>query len=235
MVNKLEEDALVLNSPQSDAELEHEKLSWRTLILSTGVALLVLIIIAALVMLFITSHKLRETVSSQKSELILVTSKYEDLSTSYNKLSESVASSEDLKDRVENIGIDNYFSRLQHNVEGGVVTDDFVVEKFTVASVPPLKGIENSQGFLSTTIDLVTQPTANSKYVGQGKFSVTDRELKSMVLDVLEQIGKQYDQGINILYKDMGFIPWNKGEHTVTIKNYEVGVFKDGQFKLKGE
>jgi hypothetical protein len=125
----------------------------------------------------------------------------------------------------------NYINKLQHRVEGGAVTDDFVVEKITLNAVPPLTDKPDAKGFLSSTVDLITQPSGKSGYVGQGKFTATDRELKAMILDILGEIGSRYDLD-NEIYK----LPkWNEGSHVVTIKNYDIGKYEKGVFKLKGE
>ncbi|MDQ0878881.1 cell division protein FtsL [Paenibacillus sp. V4I3] len=132
--------------------------------------------------------------------------------------------------RIESLDRRIYFMNMQHNIEGGLVTEDFIVQHAIISVLPSLK--DGQSGILHSSIDLDTQPVTSSKYKGQGKFTVPDRELKSMLQDVIDKIQKRYD-GSDQLFK--GLPQWKDGTVYLTIKNYEIGTYKNGEIKLKGE
>lgn len=116
---------------------------------------------------------------------------------------------------------------FQHEVADGVITDNFVVDKITVYQ---LKLIDSPK--ISSYIDLEAQPLMNSKYKGQGLFDLPDRELKILILDVLDSIERQWEAH-NRWKQD--YPKFQDGTHYITFRNYEVGVMESGEFKLKGE
>ncbi|WP_379143714.1 hypothetical protein [Paenibacillus sp. sgz500992] len=119
------------------------------------------------------------------------------------------------------------FNALQHDMEDGVVTDNFVINKITFRKTLSAMGTSGSD------IDLSTQPLIDAKYEGQGHFDLTDRELKVMIEDLLKDT-ETYFESIREIYID--YLPeWKSLSHTVSIQNYELGTYSDGVFKLKGE
>lgn len=121
----------------------------------------------------------------------------------------------------------NFLNRFAHYVEGGIVTDDLVLDKLDINA-------ESKDG-LYMIIDVDTQPQMRMKYKGDGKFDLPDREVKAKVGDLLNQLKEIYNHSIPN-YKGSEQLPaWEKGEYLVTVKNYEIGTFKNGVFKLKDE
>lgn len=121
----------------------------------------------------------------------------------------------------------NFLNRFAHYVEGGIVTDDLVLDKLDINA-------ESKDG-LYMIVDVETQPKMAMKYKGDGKFDLQDREVKGIVGDLLNQLKDTYNKSVPN-YKGSEKLPaWEKGEYVVTIKNFEIGTFKNGVFKLKGE
>lgn len=103
---------------------------------------------------------------------------------------------------------------MQHRMSGsGVVTDELVIDKATFL-------------FNTGVIDVETQPGVD--YLGKGKFDMSDREVRAMVEDLLKEAEEMYTSYSNDP-------EWGSGPITVTIKNYEIGTFENGEFELKGE
>lgn len=159
------------------------------------------------------SAEVSTTVTDVNSKVALVSSKIANVDLT--KVNSSI----------EDINRSIYLMSMQHRIERGLVTDDFIVAKASVSASPSLK-------LLSFALDLDTQPGAYSKYKGQGKFTVPDRELKSMLQDVIGKLKEYYD-GSDQVYKDLP--QWKDGTVYITIKNYEIGTYKNGELKLKGE
>lgn len=176
---------------------------------------LFIISVAAAAFLFIQQGK---TVNSQSAQLISqadaiakANAKTTDLE---GKLKDSVAQFEDIK-QLSALGL------LQHDIEGGVVTDDFVVQKIS------LYPKDNAYSIL---IDLSTQPPMYASYKGKGAFSITDRELRAKGTDVINKVKEYYTK--NKLDK---MPAWDKNKVFLTIQNYDIGEVKDGELKLVGE
>lgn len=123
---------------------------------------------------------------------------------------------------------------LQHSIEnGGIVTNDFIVDKIKIYNLENLKeGTDIEE--LSMYIDLDSQPSMSRHYEGNGKFDLSDRELKVAVSDILESIKVKWDRNFrwNI---DKDYNKFEEGTHYVTYKNYEVGTVENGEFILIGE
>jgi hypothetical protein len=123
---------------------------------------------------------------------------------------------------------------LQHSIEnGGVVTDDFVVNKIKIFNLVGLgEGTDIEE--LSMYIDLDSQPSMNQYYKGKGKFDLSDRELKVAVNSVLDKVKEKWEQNFK-WNMDKDYNKFEEGTHYLTFKNYEIGTIEHGEFKLIGE
>lgn len=128
-----------------------------------------------------------------------------------------------LESRTDAIAVGSYLSVVEHEIEGGVVTDDFVVEKtyFNVLD----------SGKLSVTIDVDTQPQMSLHYTGQGAFDLADRELRAKSMSIIDAVKERYTADApDQLPK------WDDSTSvSLTIKNYAIGDSISGEFKLVGE
>ncbi|TLS53378.1 hypothetical protein FE782_03660 [Paenibacillus antri] len=111
---------------------------------------------------------------------------------------------------------------LSHTMEGGIVTDDFVLEKVLF--------LEDANGDFRISMDISNQPTMALSYSGQGSYTTTDRELKGKILGIIESAGNYYTNN-----KLDGSPKWEEATVHVTVQNYELGTYSAGEFKLKGE
>jgi hypothetical protein len=132
-------------------------------------------------------------------------------------------SRKEIEERITHLEEKALFSSMQHSIENGVITDNLIVSKITFYSLNDVLG---------AFIDVETQPRMNQKYLGQGSFDMSDRELRAMVVEVLDRVKDRYQ--IATTFKD-SFPKWGSWDINVTIKNYEIGTYSNGVFKLKGE
>lgn len=98
----------------------------------------------------------------------------------------------------------------------GIVTDKAVVQKASFYSFLP--------GEVSAIIDIRSQPSYEYKFLGQGDFDLTDRELRSM----LEELANEVADFIGDFEYDLKTI-------TITANNYAVAEYEDGVITLAGE
>jgi hypothetical protein len=136
----------------------------------------------------------------------------------------------DMKTRIDSLDRDMYFSNMQHNMEHGVITDDFVVEKISIFALPAFK--EKTKGILTITADLSAQPTLTSHYTGSGGFDLADRDLKAKLSDLVKKIKDGY-QGSEEYIK--GIPKFDEDIVLLSVKNYEIAKYQEGKIKLKGE
>lgn len=73
-------------------------------------------------------------------------------------------------------------------------------------------------------VDLKTQPNYASKYTGQGKFNIEDREFKDALLDINNIVKKVYDSNMVPTMNDFDDITIR-----YTVQNYDIGVFQNGE------
>jgi hypothetical protein len=114
---------------------------------------------------------------------------------------------------------------FDRNVEGSLVTDEITIERLRTSM---------RDGKVNMRMDIGTQPTMALKYKGQGKFDLSDRELKVMVTGLLDQVSQEYG-ALAKARADVKLPAWDSVTVGVTIKNYEIGTLSGGAFKLKGE
>jgi paraquat-inducible protein B len=189
----------------------------------TGISVASLIIAAGLsfsvaenIMLKKNLTNLQGKVDIQASMITGVSNKVTENASSANSLISTLnANAEDMRNR-------EIIIRTEHIFDGGVVTDELVLNKitFTPSLLPKVDAI----------IDVDTQPSTTLKYQGKGKFDMADRELKDMVVALLEQLKREYNETIDATKLKSN--KWETGEFTVTIKNYEIGKYKDGVFTV---
>ncbi|WP_143106690.1 hypothetical protein [Cohnella sp. OV330] len=128
----------------------------------------------------------------------------------------------DIENRAQSIAKIALLASIQHEVEGGIVTDDFVVNKLYLTPT--------NDGKVSVIIDLDTQPQMALHYKGQGGFDLADRELRAKSTTIIEKVKGRYQS-----YAPDDLPAWNDADVNLTIKNYAIGDTTSGQFALVGE
>ena len=109
------------------------------------------------------------------------------------------------------------------NMSGGVVTDKAVVDK---ATFYPDFSEGSSEGDFYGIVDIRPQPSYSSKFLGQGNFDLTDRELRSMLEELVDNMisfGLADDDSKSLMSIE------------ITANNYTVANYKDGKIVLAGE
>jgi hypothetical protein len=105
--------------------------------------------------------------------------------------------------------------RFSMEISEGVATNKAVIQKAVLYSFMP--------GEIEGNIDIRPQPTYSDKFLGQGDFDLSDRELKSMLEELMDKlvtfVGDRY----------------NLKTISITTNNYAVAEYKDGVITLAGE
>ena len=188
-----------------------EKSLIRKSILSIFIVVFVLLISSAALSYYIY-YSLQNKLNSVSSEL----------QKTKDSISQLEAKNKSDLNRLDAITDELSMSRFEHNIESGIVTDNFYVQKASFA-------FDKTKGVVAT-IDINTQPSMRLKYKGQSSFDVPDRELKGMLDDISKKVADSYSN----YFKGTGYAT-DKATYIITIQNYELGTYTNGQFKLKGE
>lgn len=114
----------------------------------------------------------------------------------------------------------NFLTQLSLDASEGVVTDKVVIQKASLYAIDDI---------LYGYVDIRPQPSYNSYFEGQGKFSLTDRELKAMLEEIIAEL-ENYISPIS-----MYNIKMDGGTIDITANNYSVAEYKDGVVTLAGE
>lgn len=105
-------------------------------------------------------------------------------------------------------------------MSGGVVTDKAVVDKATVMTFDGISFI--------MSIDITPQPVYYGKFLGQGDFDLTDRELKSMLQEIS-------DASIEFIKSGSLDESIEVSSIYITANNYDVATYENGVITLAGE
>lgn len=110
--------------------------------------------------------------------------------------------------------------KLGLEVTEGVVTDKVIIQKATF--------YEDAENRTSCTIDIRPQPSYSRYFLGQGRFNLSDRELKAMLEELIVELNNAFkNMTHNLMEID--------GEIIITQNNYSVAKYKDGKITLTGE
>lgn len=110
---------------------------------------------------------------------------------------------------------------FQHEASGSVATEDFVAKTVRVA---PTDGNK-----LHAVIDVDVQPATEKLYIGSGQFDIPDRDLRAMCEGIIAKVKDQYGD------VDRSAPQWDDSNVILSIRNFEIGNTKSGQFKFVGE
>ncbi|TVY00620.1 hypothetical protein [Cohnella terricola] len=175
----------------------------------------------AAAILYVKSNELAETNDAQGALIAEQAKKIEGLSAKISKYDKQISEISAIKNLAKNHTTTLNLMAMQHLIEGGVVTDDFTVEKLHLIS-------EDNEKLL-VNIDIGMQPSMKALYVGRGTFNLSDRELRAKSQTLIAAVKELYGPSESYLPK------WDDNNVYVTIKNYEIGDTTSGTFKLAGE
>jgi len=175
----------------------------------------------AVAILYVKSSELAETNDAQEALIAEQAKKIEGLSAKISKYDKQLSEISAIKNLVKNHTTSLNLMEMQHLIEGGVVTDDFTVEKLHLV-------LEDKEKLL-VNIDVGTQPTMKAHYAGRGTFNLSDREIRAKSQAIIAAVKEMYVPSEPNLPK------WDDNNVYVTIKNYEIGNTTSGTFTLVGE
>ena len=107
---------------------------------------------------------------------------------------------------------------LNSRVSEGVVTDQLVVQRATF-----------EDGIIC--LDIRSQPSFSSHFLGQGRFDLQDRELKAIILTLINETKSYYDNYV----QNVDMPSFDKYKVYITQNNYEVATYSSGELLLTGE
>lgn len=115
-----------------------------------------------------------------------------------------------------------YLTAMAHDIEDGIVTDDFVVNKVRFSW--------GDDGNLSNVvIDVENQPSLVLAYKSKGAYELSDREVRAKSDGIIKAVKDYYATASDApAWNDSTFVQ-------LTVQNYNIGESKGGTFKLVGE
>lgn|GEM_PF-1524003 len=111
----------------------------------------------------------------------------------------------------------------------GLVTDKVVVQKATFYLVDYF----SSDIIFNCTLDIRAQPVYASKFLGRGNFDLSDRELRVMLKELIDEM-YEFGNFKNIPSED-DIVDMVPNLVRITANNYDVAEYIDGQIILAGE
>jgi hypothetical protein len=198
----------------------------KEILIISGISATAIAIITGFVLIAVTIGNMKttfnKTVSELKSKIEVLDKKISYDADKIDELSKAVDGNiKDVSNSVQSVRNQAIVLRIQNNFQEAIVTDEIYIKKFTITSQLPK---------LTATIDIETQPSITFKYTGKGKFNMSDRELTNMIVTLLNQGKASYNNAVAA--SGLNSENWDQGVFTVTIKNYEIGIYKDGVFTV---
>jgi hypothetical protein len=178
----------------------------------------------------VTLYNAHQSLSVLENEVDKVSNelsiKNNDFNNSINKMKIELDKYSDIAQKTKKLEMGYSLSRVEQLISnGGVVAGDLSVNRLTFLE---------AKNTLFANVDVKMQSSSWYLYEGQGKFNMTDREVKLMILNLISNIKQSYN-----LYKqelDVNLPNWEDADmFAVTIESYEIGTYTDGTFKLVGE
>jgi hypothetical protein len=183
---------------------------------------LAFISLCATVFLYLRSNDLQDINEKQQTTINTQKEEIAGLTTSVNSLKETAALINGIDEKSKSLATAFFLLYVQHDVEGGVVTDDLTVEKLRLDVVGDNK--------LAVTIDVNNQPQMAAHYKGSGSYDLTDRELRAKSTELIMQVKERYMSSLSD-----GLPQWDDSNVYLTVKNYAIGNTTSGEFSLVGE
>ncbi|ANF97671.1 hypothetical protein [Paenibacillus bovis] len=153
---------------------------------------------------------------SLKNQLSALQKENESLHTKTETLTTQQKKSDSEQAKLKKIALLSYMS---HNLEDAVVTNDFVIDKIYFTA-------NNSGEVESITIDLENQPMMALVYEGDGVYSISNQAVSAKASELIKTAKEYYGS-------DKDVPAWtNDTTVKLTVKNYDLGEYAKGSFKL---
>ncbi|WP_418039224.1 hypothetical protein [Paenibacillus xylanilyticus] len=171
--------------------------------------------VAASIYLLVQNLELKSKTNQLSAQIMSISKKSEDLQKTAD--AQSVINEEQ-----ETYRKLTYLTAMAHDIEDGIVTDDFVVNK--------VRFNWGDDGNLSdVVIDVENQPALALSYKSKGAYELSDRELRAKSDAIIKAVSDYYATASNAP-------AWNDSTSVqLTVQNYNIGESTGGTFKLVGE
>lgn len=160
------------------------------------------------------SMKMNDTAEKLQQSLSKLQEDYEELKRSSSKQGFTI-------NQLQN---NLLYANIQHDMEESVVSEHFILDKIYFDDIAYRKGTSG------TTIDVRNQPDFANKYSGPGKFSISDKELSTVITTFMEAAEEHYAWCLEKYSMDAVAPDWNDLTHMISVHNYEIGTYHDGVF-----
>ncbi|MEC0123016.1 hypothetical protein [Paenibacillus pabuli] len=171
--------------------------------------------VAASIYLFVQNSELSSKTDKLSEQIMSLTKKNDEL----QKTADAQAVINEEQDTYRKL---TFLTAMAHDIEDGIVTDDFVVNKVRFSW--------GDDGNLSdVVIDVENQPTLALSYKSKGAYELSDRELRAKSDAIIKAVSDYYTKSPNApAWNDSTFVQ-------LTVQNYNIGESTGGKFKLVGE
>lgn len=195
--------------------------NWKAIAVIVCLSIGFLAIIGLSWLLYVTKSDVNDLEASLEDLREKTTSEFTTMNSRITDLGVKADKASELDDKVQGLSRMNFSLYIAHELEDGVVTDDFVLEKFSITDYDHLEII----------LDVNNQPDMSLHYKGKGAYDLTDRELRAKIDELVEEVKDFYEKLSN------NVMPvWDdKAVVTVTVKNYELATVTNGNVALVGE
>jgi hypothetical protein len=183
---------------------------------------LAIISIAAIGILYQGNTEMKKLHNDQQLIIEGQTAKIDTLTKNIDSYKGDSAKITELDSRATAMASALLLSAIQHQIEGGIVTDDFAVEKVHFKLI--------GDDALAVIIDVINQPQMAAFYKGMGGFDLTDRELRAKSTAIIDAVKDRYSSSV-----PDNMPKWDDANVSLTIKNYAIGDSTSGKFMLVGE
>ncbi|MGC5775125.1 hypothetical protein [Paenibacillus pabuli] len=171
--------------------------------------------VAASIYLFVQNSELSSKTDKLSEQIMSLAKKNDEL----QKTADAQAVINEEQDTYRKL---TFLTAMAHDIEDGIVTDDFVVNKVRFSW--------GDDGNLSdVVIDVENQPTLALSYKSKGAYELSDRELRAKSDAIIKAVSDYYTKSPNApAWNDSTFVQ-------LTVQNYNIGESTGGKFKLVGE
>ncbi|HBU80855.1 MAG TPA: hypothetical protein DEF35_04335 [Paenibacillus sp.] len=171
--------------------------------------------VSASIYLFVQNTELSSKTDKLSEQIVSISIKNDEL----QKTADAQAVINDEQDTYRKL---TYLTAMAHDIEDGIVTDDFVVNKVRFSW--------GDDGNLSdVVIDVENQPSLALSYKSKGAYELSDRELRAKSDAIIKAVSEYYTKSPNAP-------AWNDSTSVqLTVQNYNIGNSAGGSFKLVGE
>ncbi|MBG9733020.1 hypothetical protein [Paenibacillus alvei] len=198
--------------------LEQETPNTGTKSLSTGIVIISIFAaccaIGLSIFTFVHSKKAIDTAEKLQQSLSKLQEDYEELKRTSSKQGFTI-------NQLQN---NLMYANIQHDMEESVASEHLILDKIYFDDIAYRKGTSGA------IIDVRNQPDFANKYSGSGKFSISNKELSTVITTFMEAAEEHYAWCLDKYSMEDVAPDWNDLTHTISVNNYEIGTYHNGVF-----